>query len=159
MKNIFSFILKLILFIWQLPQNIIGCIILLINKNNALKKSYNNINYYIVNKGIGAGISLGYFIFLSSKSKNITLTDIMHEHGHQIQSLYFGLIYLVIIGLPSIFLNIFNYIDLFSNKNINTIKLICNYYNSFPEKWADKLGYIKHLPYDNGKYYNRIYNY
>ena len=54
-----------------------------------------------------------------------------HEHGHQIQSLYFGPLYLIFVGIPSILRVVYK----------NVFKKSYEWYHSgYPEKWADELG-------------------
>lgn len=76
-------------------------------------------------------ISLGWYILYMG---TITLDGIKHEQGHQKQSLYFGPLYLIFVGIPSIFLYI--WYKLF-NKSDEW------YHSHYPENWADKLGGLK----------------
>lgn len=116
------------LYLWQLPQNILGlCVILF---TNAKHKD----NYYVTYKYGWFGVSLGnYIVFGGDQNQN----NILHEQGHQIQSLYLGWLYLIIIGLPSIFGNIWD--RLFHKKWILS-KRHKWYYSQPWEKWADNLG-------------------
>lgn len=80
----------IILYIWQLPQNIVGLFVVFFSrakKNNDIYLT----DYYF-------GVSLGKYIILD---KYCSETDIKHEKGHQRQSLYLGWLYLLVIGLPS----------------------------------------------------------
>ncbi|MCP4180781.1 MAG: hypothetical protein GY756_23725, partial [bacterium] len=107
--------------IYQLPQSILSLFLLWILKPEK-KIIYKGKSVYISEKMIG-GISLGEFIIINREDENI----IKHEYGHSKQSDYFGWLYLIIIGLPSITKNIISRI----NK-----KYAINYYKRFPEKWA-----------------------
>jgi hypothetical protein len=112
-------------YIHQLPQNLIAVIICLLNKQKP------TTGLHIVEKGVfKCGVSLGEYILLDPVYKNSTIT-IKHEQGHQKQSLYFGWLYLIIIGIPSATGNI---IDRIFHKGVKW------YYNQPWEKWADKLG-------------------
>jgi hypothetical protein len=127
----------LVLLIWQLPQHIVaaGVFVLLeaIQTNFtytedrgyhhviSYKKSSNNLWF--------SGCSLGFFIILPES--RLTLNTIGHEYGHSKQSLYLGPLYLLLVGLPSLFWNI---LSRFSKK------IAAGYYTRYPEKWADKLG-------------------
>lgn len=129
MKNI-------LLYIWQLPQHVLALIILAVYKPKENKK-YKNSTVYILTKGSFA-VSLGQYIFINKNwltSKNI----IPHEYGHTIQSFIFGPLYLIIIGIPSILQNI---ISSYLHKRGDS-KMFRNYYNRFPENWADKLGGVE----------------
>lgn len=115
--------LSKLLYIWQLPQNLLGWLLLLVYKGQ--KQSYCGITYYYSDKIRGA-ISLGNYI-ISYTHKTAT---IKHENGHQKQSKYLGWLYLLVIGLPSL------------------VWAMCckdyrRYYSFYTEKWADKLGGVK----------------
>jgi len=125
---------KFILYLWQLPQNIVGLIILFYNINS-MKKVFDdktNINYYTVKKISDCGISLGNYIIMD-KDVYISDTDLKHEHGHQIQSLILGWLYLIVIGIPSFLGNLYS----------RVFKKDSKWYFSQPwEHWADKLGKV-----------------
>lgn len=127
MKNI-------ILFIWQLPQNILGIIIVLFTKAKLRKAE--SIKFYFTNYAY-FGVSLGRFIILGSYYESI---DIKHESGHQKQSLYLGWLYLLIIGLPSFIGNIW---DRLFHRSWSTYKREKWYYSLPWEKSADKLGKVR----------------
>lgn len=75
-----------------------------------------------------SGASLGRYIVLKP---NHTMTDIKHEYGHVRQSRMLGPFYLIVVGIPSAINN------LRSRRNMTVYE---NYYNMYPEKWADRLG-------------------
>lgn len=135
-----------VLFVWQLPQHLVACFIFLINIgsverfNVCTNLSYNKtITFYKVKRFMfGAGVSLGMFIFLDSRH-NWGLRTVLHEHGHSIQSLIFGPVYLLVIGLPSVCRNIYHRIN---------HKSSAWYYSGYPEKWADKLGKVTEHTYN-----------
>lgn len=114
---------KFLLFVWQLPQNILALIILFINRRN--RKWFPN--YYTVKYLSDRAVSLGNYI-LFDEDKIISNKALKHEQGHQKQSLYFGPLYLLVIGLPSIIGNILHRFWKF------------DYYKQPWEKWADRLG-------------------
>jgi hypothetical protein len=122
-----------LLYIWQLPQNLVGLIVLAYCKlflKNVLKEKCEGITYYYCKKFNG-GISLGNYII--SYSRN-ALT-IKHEHGHQIQSLYLGPLYLFVIGIPSISWACLYGTKLFPYKENG-------YYKFYTERWAEQLGKV-----------------
>lgn len=124
------------LFLWQLPQNLLGILWLNINLifyygiSNAitLTMGWNEVCVYTIPSKSLEGVSLGKYIIVS---ENFSDDTIMHEYGHCKQSMYLGWLYLPIIGLPSL---IWNCIYQYTNKD---------YYWLFCEKWADKLGGVK----------------
>lgn len=127
MRKFFKFILDVILFIWQLPQNILGLFLLLIYRKSELME-IGGVKVFF-NETFHGGVSLGSFIFVSTQDRFTS----MHEHGHQIQSMIFGPLYLILVGLPSII-----WAAIYGTK-------ICprthnGYYKFFIERSADKLG-------------------
>jgi hypothetical protein len=130
-------LLKLLfLFLWQLPQNIIGAICTL---------NYDKLQLYYARDGdpvevyfkkwFRSGVSLGDTIILDSMYYDAidwTLYKcIDHEYGHQRQSKILGPFYLILIGIPS----------LLGNLVFRLFKINSKYYYKQPwERWADKLG-------------------
>lgn len=124
----------MISFIWQLPQNLIGFLVLLFNLKKYEKITRDGITFYYVKHVNDCGISLGNFIFLDS-DKSISSFALKHEYGHQLQSKKLGPLYLLIIGIPSAVSNLIY--RLIKNKLSNPQK----WYYSLPwEAWANKLG-------------------
>lgn len=122
MKNFINVLVFILLFLWQLPQNIIALIMLpFIGKLKLIK--YENYCYSFQASKMNGGISLWNFIFLSDYSFKRE-TVIAHEYGHVIDSHLFGPLYLFIIGIPSLL----NIIFKFNN---------C-YYSFYTEKRANK---------------------
>ena len=123
---------KIALFIWQLPQNLLGILWYLINNMFTSCyhiNSFDGIDVFKVGFQVGA-VSLGKFIFVSDNHYG---TIIQHEYGHCIQSRYLGWLYLPIIGIPS-----FMWACIYKCTNKD-------YYWLFCEKWADKLGGVTRL--------------
>ena len=120
--------IKLLLYVWQLPQEIIGSFLVLILKGKQTK--YGVIGIYTVSNFFHAGISLGDYIIFDSRIE-LSEIDVLHEYGHQLQSRFLGPLYLLIVGIPSLIGNIYSRV-----KN----KSDAWYYSRFPENWADKLG-------------------
>jgi hypothetical protein len=116
-----------LLFLWELPQNILG-LILLIFYNSKIEK--HDGRYFIFDYRFNGGMSLGHFIFCRYKNEEL----MSHEWGHTYQSRWLGPLYLIIIGLPSITWS-FIY-DYFTE----------NYDAFIIEKWATNLG-KKYLKY------------
>ena len=129
--------LRILTEIWQFPQHIIAYVIILINcKSIKLMVSKDGISHYLVDHLFDSAISLGNYIFLDSDG-NFSYKTIKHEFGHQKQSLMLGLLYLIIIGLPSIIGNI---IDRIKHKYFRRYYDPDFYYKQPWEAWADKLG-------------------
>lgn len=127
--------------IWQLPQAIIALVLEWIYRNDTKRKRpYDDHIVKVVvirDSKFGPndtvdGLSMGTTIFVDELyDKNLILA---HEYGHIRQSRYFGPLYLIVIGLPSI---------LRALEWRLCKKPIAEYYDGWPEKWADKLGGIK----------------
>lgn len=136
----FSWWLKFcLLFLWQLPQNIIAlCMIPFLGKLT-LRCERNYCFCYIGEKMQG-GISLGNFAFVS-KTLGKRDAEVAHEvNGHTFDSKWMGPLYLILIGLPSILNAIFGFTD-------------C-YHDFYAEKHADKHAHLNVRKYKyNGKTY------
>ena len=96
MKKFFKFIWEVILYIWQLPQNLIGLFLRLFYPK-AQKMEIADVKV-LYDYSFPGGISLGRTIFVGTQDRFTS----MHEHGHQIQSMILGPLYLFVIGIPSI---------------------------------------------------------
>ena len=124
---------EILLYIWQLPQNLIGLIMMLFMKPYILKEKYKGITY-VVSKKMSGGISLGNYVILSNsyRDKNRYQKVWNHEWGHTRDSIMFGPLYLIIIGLPSL---------IWAWMYGTIIKPTYNgYYKFYTEKRADRLG-------------------
>lgn len=127
---------KVLLFIWQLPQNIIGgiCSIKAERYLYYCMKDGNLVTVYF-KKWFRSGVSLGDTIIIDSMYYDITdwalYKCIAHEYGHQRQSKILGPLYLILIGIPSLLGNIV----------FRLFKIDSRHYYKLPwEAWADKLG-------------------
>ena len=126
-------IINILLYIWQLPQNLLGLILRAIyrQKNSLLYKD----KIIRVCESFPGGISLGNTLIISKFPYNKPTWNIVkHEWGHTRQSLYLGPLYLIIIGIPS---GLWALIHKYNPEKPN------EYYTFFTEKWADKLGNVK----------------
>lgn len=135
---------KIIRWIWQLPQNLIG--FLLTRKYNY--KSIRRVGKDVVNSKwvdvyfkpfFCSGVSLGDYIILDYYYCGMACSRqvVAHEYGHSRQSLILGWLYLPLIGLPSIITNVW---DRLFHKNWTSDQREKWYYGRYPENWADKLG-------------------
>lgn len=115
-------ILSILLYVWQLPQNILGVILALYYRARN-GHDYRGVRLHY-SPFIPGGISLGRYIIMNDKYRNDEFEK-MHEWGHTRQSLMLGWLYLPIIGLPSI---------LWASRPRS------NYYSFWTERWADSLG-------------------
>lgn len=116
---------KVLLYIWEAPQNILGLLLRLIYKGHDSEYKDTIVRRSLKMQG---GISLGRYIIVSQFARE---DDVKHEYGHCRQSKYLGWLYLSVIGLQSI---------------LHAVLCKCkkhSYYDYPVEKWADKLGGVK----------------
>ncbi len=119
-------------YIWQLPQNLLGLLLLLIMKPLELVRDTGYARVYS-SRRMSGGISLGQYSCISYVSSKNEKT-IRHEGiGHARQSRMLGPLYLVVIGLPSILWAALH----------NVVAPGKSYYWFYTEAWADSLGGVK----------------
>lgn len=130
----------ILLFIWQLPQNIIAVLMLpFLGKLELI--ACRNYAFCFIGEKMQGGISLGSFVYVS-KSLSKYETHIAHElDGHTVDSKYFGPLYLFIIGIPSI-----------CWAGLRNTKKHPNYYTFYTEKWANKHAKLKVIKRSNSYY-------
>lgn len=126
-------ILKYLLKVWELPQNLLGAIVKKIYKAQ-FYASYEDAEVYVWN--VSGGLSLGKYIFIPFEVDTPMLYGVQqyikHEYGHSVQSKILGWLYLLVIGLPSIiWAGCFDWYR---------VKYKVSYYKFYTEKWADHLG-------------------
>lgn len=92
-------LVRFILVLWQLPQNLVGlcywCISVPIYKGKV-----GDVLVFETASNNGS-VSLGNMVFVTSMTYDYKRT-LKHELGHTIQSKYIGWLYLLVIGIPSI---------------------------------------------------------
>jgi len=137
-----------LLYIWQLPQHILGLILLglLRPEKKTLIHNGKTLEYYEyapdsrVRRLISSGGSYGRYIIMPTRQPNDMHIRVPHEWGHSLQSLRLGWLYLLVIGFYSaVFCNLWS-------------RVHCNgweyeryqrwYYSRWTEAWADKLGEV-----------------
>ena len=126
--------LNVLLWFWQLPQHIIALIVILLYRAKATEQQVTPQKLYLVKSKVLSGGSFGNYVILEEsymKSSRLFNVTLKHEYGHSIQSLYFGPLYLLIIGIPSLINNLRARYDK---------RVYDTYYSRYPEKWADRLG-------------------
>lgn len=136
-------ILNILLWIWQLPQNLVGLLLILFYRpEHKVVLSNGNIAYFSTK--MSGGISLGMYSIIDDyywdrvKGDPVRVRELAvtrHEGiGHGTQSRYLGPLYLLVIGLPSIiWATLYGPVIPYS---------LNGYYKFYTEKWADKLGGI-----------------
>jgi hypothetical protein len=127
-------IIGVLLWVWQLPQNLAGICVLwfygIQGKVITVKKMPGFTHAYyltdIKKDKFDQAVSLGDFLFLEKQCHPNTL---LHETGHSRQSKVLGPLYFLVIGLPS-------FVWALEYERNPTF----DYYSFYTEKWADRLG-------------------
>lgn len=119
------------MYILEFPQNLIGFLTFKFYTKNKKRPYYKYKDTYVTHvKGRWGAISLSKYIFADDTYYKSDL--IKHEYGHTIQSKLLLILYLPVIGLPSlIWSRFFNWYRVRSKKS---------YYWLYTESWANKLG-------------------
>lgn len=115
-----------LLYIWQLPQNLLGLLVIFFSLANHVYMNGVVTPFYFTKYSFG--VSLGCYIIVN---ENCSQNTLLHKLGHCYQSLYLGWLYLPVIGLPSAIGNLLH----------RFIKF--DYYKQPWEKWADELGGVE----------------
>lgn len=123
----------ILLFIWQILQNIVGLCYWFISQ--AIIKEKRNDVYILETDSRQGSVSLGNFVFISKYTRDKEFTT-KHELGHTIQSKYLGPLYLLVVGIPSIM-----WVGL--RRMVPILRKRYDYYDVFPENWANKLSGLK----------------
>lgn len=128
------------LVIWELPQNVLGALLLGVTKTIGAAQEVSIEQGRVFVRANGIGISLGHFVFYTDRSTRWYRADPLmkrHEHGHTFQSRWFGPLYLPVIGVPSVMRATYAV----AYREVTGQKWR-GYYDGYPEKWADRLGGI-----------------
>lgn len=123
--------INIILYLWQLPQNLLGLVLLHLYGPHAVIASDDAGTRVYKSARMSGGISLGRYVIIGKYQ--CTQRTIAHELGHAVQSRMLGPLYLLAIGLPSIL-----WAGL--HEHIAPRK---SYYWFYTEKWADRLGGVR----------------
>lgn len=134
--------IKVLLYIWQFPQNLLGFILFQVYSAGCMCKEipYGDV-CFLYSERMKGGISLGRFIILPwryrgdyCKGSYIDMSH-RHEYGHTRQSLYLGWLYLVVVGLPSL-------LWAWAHSAFRRLWTV-DYYSFWTERWADRLGGVR----------------
>ena len=127
---------------WGIPQTLLGFFVFLKNINN---KHYFYHGAIVTERNVPSSVSLGMFVFITTTPMKDKRSDnkipdeelskrlLVHEYGHTIQSLIFGPLYLIVMGIPSTLWGFLPYFRAKRNKGVS-------YFSFFTEKLANYLG-------------------
>ena len=127
-----------LLYLWQLPQNLLGLVLVAFYKPERKYVLEDGVEIHFATRMHG-GISLGKYSIVNtihyrkSLEESLKRDTVRHEAiGHAKQSKMLGWLYLPIVGLCSI---------CWAGLYGTVVKETKNgYYKVFPENWADRLG-------------------
>lgn len=127
---------------WGIIQTLLGFIVFMVN----IRHSHYFYKGAVVTETTSpSSVSLGMFVFTTRKPmpdrrKENRIPDeelagrlLVHEYGHTIQSLIFGPLYLVVMGIPS---TLWGFLPVFQKKRESGV----SYFSFFTEKFANYLG-------------------
>lgn len=148
MRKLFYKIAIFFLFFWELPQNLAGLfLIYIVNIGKKKIRMHDGFkagsSVFFLERGCPAGVCLGEFICFPYWSfTSVNKTDKQHERGHRVQSRILGPLYLILVGIPSLFRNLSFRRKQRNQGKYSFYKLVKWYYHGYPENWADKLGNV-----------------
>ena len=120
-----------LLYAWQLPQNLLGLLMIAIVRPEDIY-DYEGVKLCYSYKRMRGGISLGRYIIVRSKFRGMNDQTEQHELGHCRQSQILGWLYLPVIGLPSLLW------AAWWNEGRKR-----SYFSFYTERWADRLGNVQ----------------
>ena len=119
---------------WGLPQNLVGLALYLYYRMKGCPNFRYQGAFGIIWTQRSGSMSMGSFLFMHPNWDPENKTLLAHEYGHTIQSLFFGPLYLLTVGLPSLL-----WAGLPRFKKLRREKRR-SYYSVYPEKQATNLG-------------------
>lgn len=133
---------------WGLPQNLVGGVLYLYYRLRGCPYFRYQGAFGVVWTNPSGSMSMGSFLFMHPTWDPSNRNLLAHEYGHTIQSLFFGPIYLLAVGLPSVI-----WAGTPALQRRRLVKHI-DYYSVYPEKGATRLGkryakatvQVKHKP-------------
>ena len=128
------FLFRLWQWIWGLPQTLAGGLLYLYYVNRGCPHfPYQGASVVIWPRENGS-MSLGGYVFLYGSWARTDRATLAHEYGHCVQSLLFGPLYLLAVGLPSI---LWAGLPVFRKRRREQG---VSYYSVYPEHSATRLG-------------------
>ena len=119
-----------ILYLWQLPQNLLGLLLVAILRPEE-RYDWKGVRLCYSSRMRG-GISLGKYVIVREAMKDYTGNTERHELGHAMQSQILGWLYLPVVGIPSLLWAVFYR---HGSKR--------SYYWFYTERWADAWGGVE----------------
>ena len=123
-----NLLIRSLLFLWQLPQNIAGLGLLAFAKLARMHKGTTD-GVHVLRRFWAGGVCLGEFVFVHEYCDRDDVRR--HELGHRRQSRMLGPLYLLVVGIPSAILCTAARFSPYISRT---------YDDHFPENWANRLG-------------------
>lgn len=105
MKFFLQLFSQIFVWLWQLPQVVVGCLWCIVARPRYL---YSHHHVHLFTCRFGGGVSFGPMAFYDERHQAALLSRdprvmpyICHEYGHSMDSRLWGPIYLLVIGIPS----------------------------------------------------------
>jgi hypothetical protein len=114
------------LYLWQLPQHLLGLTAVLCLKGRLCRR-YHTARVYCVRLPIGVSLGDYIIVYRGAEAQRV----IAHEWGHSRQSRLLGPFYLPVVGVPSLLMNLLSEAGILRKDR---------YFLRWPENWADRLG-------------------
>ena len=127
---------QIFLYIWQLPQHLLGLFIWVILKTTKQTLKPFKLQDYpdcLIIPTTGQSFCTGKYVFVY---KDYCENLLKHEIGHSIQSKYLGPLFIIVFGIPSICA----VIGREAHRKLSKEEKYRWYFSRFPENWANKLG-------------------
>ena len=140
MKKVLDCIIRALLMLWELPQNIIGALMFIffaVFSDSVILDDDDSLEMYspMMRGAISLGIFRVYaYKYLGNGARYVELVR-KHEKGHRQQSKWLGPLYLIVIGLPSL-------IWATLHSSVRRLRTV-DYFSFYTEKWADRLAGVK----------------
>ncbi len=116
--------------LWEQPQTVLGAVLLLVRWALGQVERIERDRGRLFVQSPGGAVSLGLFVFYRAGRG---IRD--HEYGHTFQSRWFGPLYLLLVGIPSVSRVLYSVAyHRFTGCYWN------GYFDGWPEKQADRLG-------------------
>ena len=121
--------------IWEVPQNMIGLVMVLWQWQAGQlveRRPAPCGGRLFITTAMASGVSLGLFVFAGHRRGRRLIG---HEIGHTYQSMLLGPMYLPLVGLPSFLW--------FWSRTLFGWQAEKGYYSFWTERWADRLGGVR----------------
>lgn len=141
MKKVLDCIIRALLMLWELPQNIIGALMFIffaVFSDSVILDDDDSLEMYspMMRGAISLGIFRVYaYKYLGNGARYVELVRKHEKEGHRKQSIMLGPLYLIVIGLPSLVWSALHS----SVRRLRTV----DYFSFYTEKWADRLAGVK----------------